>query len=193
MKNLAKALLNAQKSMVGAVKDSKNPFFKSNYADLSSVIDASLSCLHDNDIVVVQPTIVLEGKQYVETKLIHAESGETLSGFTLIVTKNDNDAQQYGAGQTYARRFGLQSIVVLKTLDDDGNMAAGKTVSNSTIVNVKASNSVGGTIISGTTTQDSNTTTVTLDGKAPVGNVPKFVPKRGPVAAKTVASTTDDI
>lgn len=126
MKNLAQALLKAQKSMVGAVKDSKNPFFKSNYADLGSVIDACMPLLHDNGILIVQPMVVLDGKQYVETRLIHVESGETISGYTLIVTKNENDAQLCGAGQTYARRFGLQSLVVLKSLDDDGNTAAGK-------------------------------------------------------------------
>lgn len=131
MKNLATALLKAQKSMTGAVKDSKNPFFKSNYADLGSVIDASVSILNDNGIVVAQPTVVIDGKQYVKTELIHADSGESLSGLTLIVTKNDNDAQQFGAGITYARRFGLQSLVVLKSLDDDGNTASGKVVTES--------------------------------------------------------------
>ena len=35
IKNLAVALVKAQKEMGGAVKDSKNPFFKSNYADLT--------------------------------------------------------------------------------------------------------------------------------------------------------------
>ena len=38
--NLALALNQAQQQMGGAVKDSKNPFFKSTYADLTSVIKA---------------------------------------------------------------------------------------------------------------------------------------------------------
>ena len=37
---LANALCNAQSQMGGAVKDSANPFFKSSYADLTSVIKA---------------------------------------------------------------------------------------------------------------------------------------------------------
>jgi hypothetical protein len=37
---LATALCQAQSQMGGAVKDSSNPFFKSNYADLTSVIKA---------------------------------------------------------------------------------------------------------------------------------------------------------
>ena len=37
---LAIALCKAQSEMGGAVKDAKNPFFKSSYADLTSVIKA---------------------------------------------------------------------------------------------------------------------------------------------------------
>jgi len=37
---LAAALSKAQASMGGAVKDASNPFFKSNYADLGSVVKA---------------------------------------------------------------------------------------------------------------------------------------------------------
>ena len=37
---LASALCAAQSQMGGAVKDSANPFFKSSYADLTSVIKA---------------------------------------------------------------------------------------------------------------------------------------------------------
>jgi hypothetical protein len=126
MKNLALALLKAQKNMGVALKDAKNPFFKSKYADLNSVIDASLSVLNDAGIVVLQPTVVLEGKQYVETKLIHAESGESISGYTEIVVKSATDAQQVGSGISYARRYGLQSLVVLKADDNDGETAVGR-------------------------------------------------------------------
>lgn len=126
MKNLALALLKAQKNMGAALKDAKNPFFKSRYADLNSVIDASLSVLNDAGIVVLQPTVVLEGKQYVETKLIHADSGESISGYTEIVVKSATDAQQVGSGISYARRYGLQSLVVLKATDDDSETAVGR-------------------------------------------------------------------
>lgn len=129
MKNLATALLKAQKNMGVALKDAKNPFYKSKYADLNSVIDASIGVLNDAGIVVLQPVVVIDGKQYVETKLIHADSGESQSSFTEVIVKSPNDAQQAGAGITYARRFGLQALVVLKAEDDDGNFASGKTQS----------------------------------------------------------------
>ena len=40
LKELATALAKAQGEIKGALKDSANPFFKSKYADLSSVVDA---------------------------------------------------------------------------------------------------------------------------------------------------------
>ena len=141
MKNLALALLKAQKNMGVALKDAKNPFFKSKYADLNSVIDASLSVLNDAGIVVLQPTVVLEGKQYVETKLIHAESGESISGFTEIVVKSATDAQQVGSGISYARRYGLQSLVVLKADDNDGETAVGR--GDTKVVEMSANASLG--------------------------------------------------
>ena len=45
MKALAAALVKAQGQIEGAKKDSKNPHFKSSYADLASVWDA-LSLIH---------------------------------------------------------------------------------------------------------------------------------------------------
>jgi hypothetical protein len=47
---LATALCQAQSQMGGAVKDSSNPFFKSNYADLTSVIKAIKQPFSDNGL-----------------------------------------------------------------------------------------------------------------------------------------------
>jgi hypothetical protein len=43
---IASALVKAQGAMGNAVKDSKNPFFKSNYADLNAVREACLPALN---------------------------------------------------------------------------------------------------------------------------------------------------
>jgi hypothetical protein len=51
---IAAALAKAQSEMGGAVKDSANPFFKSKYADLSSVWDACRGPLTKNGLSVVQ-------------------------------------------------------------------------------------------------------------------------------------------
>jgi hypothetical protein len=125
MINIAKALVQAQKEMGNAVKDSKNPFFKSSYADLNSVREACLPELNKNGIVVLQPICQVEGKSYVKTVLLH-ESGESLESMTEIVYGKQGDAQAQGSGITYARRYGLQSLVCIGAEDDDGNKASEK-------------------------------------------------------------------
>lgn len=123
MKEIAKALLEAQKQMGSAIKDSKNPFFKSSYADLNAIREACMPSLNANGIVVLQPTVTIEGKNYVKTVLLH-ESGETFESLTEIIYSKQNDAQSQGSGITYARRYGLQSLVNVGAEDDDGNKAS---------------------------------------------------------------------
>ena len=123
MKQIATALLKAQKEMGTALKDSKNPFFKSNYADLNSIREACMPALNNNGIVVLQPIVNIDGKNFVKTLLLH-ESGESIEGITEIVYSKQNDAQAQGSGITYARRYGLQSLVNVGAEDDDGNAAS---------------------------------------------------------------------
>tara|TARA_R110000868_G_scaffold345477_1_gene606598 strand:+ start:165 stop:656 length:492 start_codon:yes stop_codon:yes gene_type:complete len=123
MKNLIKALVEAQSEMGNAVKDSKNPFFKSTYADLNSIREACMPALNKHGIAVLQPMVVFEGKNYIKTILMH-ESGEMFDSLTEIVYSKQNDAQAQGSGITYARRYGLQSLVNIGAEDDDGNKAS---------------------------------------------------------------------
>jgi len=123
---LAVALVKAQAAMGNAVKDSKNPFFKSSYADLNAVREACLPALNANGISVLQPTVQVEGKPFVETVLLH-ESGEFISSLTEVICAKANDPQAHGSGVSYARRYGLQSLVNLGSADDDGESAMGRT------------------------------------------------------------------
>lgn len=123
MKQIASALLAAQKEMGTAKKDSANPFFKSKYADLNAIRETAMPVLNKHGIVVLQPTVTIEGKNYVKTLLLH-ESGESIEGLTEIIFSKANDAQAQGSGITYARRYGLQSLVNVGADDDDGNGAS---------------------------------------------------------------------
>lgn len=120
---IAPALLKAQTQMGNAKKDANNPFFKSKYADLNSIREACMPSLNENGISVIQPTISKDGKNYVQTILLH-ESGEYISGLTEIVFSKEKDAQAQGSGITYARRYGLQSLVNVGAEDDDGHKAS---------------------------------------------------------------------
>lgn len=126
---LAPALLKAQKTMGVALKDSKNPFFKSKYADLNSIIDAAIPALNDQGISVLQsPEIVYADTgpvSTIQTILLH-ESGEYIAGSSEVVAAKANDPQAAGSATTYARRYGLQAMVTLKAEDDDGEAAMGR-------------------------------------------------------------------
>lgn len=120
---LITAFIAAQKQMGDAKKDNTNPYFKSKYADLNSVREACIPLLNSHNIAVLQPIIQKDGKSFVRTILMH-ESGESLESDVEIVFAKANDAQAQGSGITYARRYGLQSIVNIGAEDDDGNKAA---------------------------------------------------------------------
>ena len=123
MKSIATALAAAQINMGKALKQANNPHFRSKYADLGSVMDACLPALNERGIAVIQPTGENELGRFVETILIHGESGEQLScRVPLIVGKND--MQGYGSAVTYARRYGLMAMAGIAAEDDDGNAAA---------------------------------------------------------------------
>lgn len=126
---IAPALLAAQREMEGAKKDSNNPFFKSKYADYNAVLEACKGPLNNNGISILQPHRIESSENgtfmVVETILLH-ESGEFISGETKVEVAKQNDPQALGSSQSYARRYGLQSIVSLPSEDDDANLGSGK-------------------------------------------------------------------
>lgn len=130
LKALAPALVKAQKKMGAALKDGKNHFFKSKYADLNAIIDAAIPTLNEEGIAVLQSPDVIhsqEGKMVpvIQTILLH-ESGEYIAGNTEVVASKANDPQAAGSATTYARRYGLQAMVTLKAEDDDAEGAMGR-------------------------------------------------------------------
>lgn len=128
---ISPALVRAQRNITHAKKDSANPFFKSSYADLGSVMGACKAQLNAEGIVVLQPVGMDEVGSYVETVLLH-ESGEWLSSkMRVMVTKNDS--QSLGSGISYARRYSLQSLVFLSAEDDDGEASVGRPQSSGTV------------------------------------------------------------
>lgn len=123
---ISPALLAAQKSMGDAVKDAKNPFFKSKYADLNAVREAVMPSLNQNDITVMQLNVAgPEGRQFVRTLLLHS-SGEFVGSDTQIICSKQNDPQALGSAISYARRYGLQSMLCIGAVDDDGERAVGR-------------------------------------------------------------------
>lgn len=123
---LHKALAKAQSEFPLIKKEDKNPFFKSKYAGLPSVLEVVLPILHKNGLYLVQIPISESERVGVETRITHAESGESVAGsFTMALAKND--PQGAGSAITYARRYALVSMLGLNVdEDDDGNHASNK-------------------------------------------------------------------
>lgn len=122
---LALALSKAQAKIGGAKKDSSNPFFKSQYADLESVWESCRQQLTDNGLAVVQTTDLNDTGVTVVTTLIHS-SGQWMRG-RLNLHPSKADPQGMGSAITYGRRYALAAMVGVYQTDDDGNAASGKT------------------------------------------------------------------
>ena len=123
MKNIATALVKAQKSFAPALKTSTNPHFKSKYADLSACVEAVIDALNDNGISLIQKSHESDSGVTVETVFIH-ESGEIIDCGKLHVPASKQDAQGYGSAMTYARRYSLMAACGIAPEDDDGNAAS---------------------------------------------------------------------
>lgn len=123
MKEIASALVKAQREFGPALKSSTNPHFRSRYADLSACVEAVIEGLNNNGIALIQETHDAEGGVAVETVFIH-ESGERLSAGRFSVPATKQDAQGYGSALTYARRYSLMAACGIAPEDDDGNAAS---------------------------------------------------------------------
>jgi hypothetical protein len=122
MKQIATALVQAQKAFGPALKSSTNPHFKSRYADLSACVEAVIEGLNGAGIALIQRTSEDTTGVTVETVFIH-ESGEMLECGKLHVPASKQDPQGFGSALTYARRYSLMAACGIAPEDDDGNAA----------------------------------------------------------------------
>ena len=118
---LAGALAKAQSEIKGALASNVNPFFKSNYADLDTIIKSCFPQLTKNGLSIIQGNDTCDqGSFYITTMLLH-ESGQWIKSRLKMPIGGKQDAQAVGATITYARRFSLSAMVGIAQTDDDGN------------------------------------------------------------------------
>lgn len=128
MKQIATALVKAQKAYSPIIKNSTNEFFSkgnkiSRYADLASCVDAVLDALNNNGISLIQLNHEHPDGVIVETMFLH-ESGESLNCGRLYFPAAKTDPQGYMSALTYARRGSLMAACGIAPEDDDGNAAS---------------------------------------------------------------------
>jgi hypothetical protein len=115
---LMEALAKSQAIMLGAVEDSNNPFFKSTYADLTSVWYACREPLTKNGLSVVQTINIHNGENVLVSILGHS-SGQWIKS-VLPIRPSKPDIQALGSAITYCRRYALAALVGVCPADDDG-------------------------------------------------------------------------
>ncbi len=118
--SLAAALAKAQGMFLPVGKNSVNPHFKSKYADLASIIEATRGALSMNGLALVQGPVFINGRVVVVTRLLHS-SGQWLESEVSLKAAQDTP-QAIGSAITYGRRYGLSAILNIHAdEDDDGN------------------------------------------------------------------------
>jgi len=115
-------LYKVQKEIGAISKDSTNPFYKSKYFDINSLIKQLTPILEKHNLLLLQP--IQDDKQY---SIIHdIDDGDSVeSSLSLPINL---DAQKIGGAITYYRRYTLAALLGLQAEDDDGNAASGKTM-----------------------------------------------------------------
>lgn len=132
--SLWKNMLEAQKEIKHAIKDSKNPHLKNRYASLNAVLDEVKPIFNKNGLVLTQHVraVTPEVKAIcVCTRITDAETGEFTDDQCVVPVKskfkdgNDlgPDAQELGSAITYGRRYGLLAMCAIASEDDDGELA----------------------------------------------------------------------
>jgi hypothetical protein len=119
---IAPALLAAQADIGNAAKNSKNPHFRNDYANLESVIEAVKGPLNKHGITVLQGVgEVKDGVLSVTTRLLHS-SGQWLEETSSSPIPKP-DPQGVGSTVTYLRRYSASGLLFLTQTDDDGEGA----------------------------------------------------------------------
>ena len=127
------ALSKMQGGVKNALKDTKNDFYRSSYADLESVWGAVREPMSANGLAMVQIPIT-EGDKAGVVSILGHESGQFISGKLLLSPGSKGkdgaftpakDPQSLGSCFTYARRYSLAAFMAIAQADDDGNAASG--------------------------------------------------------------------
>ena len=119
---LASALAKVQAVLQPAGFDAVNPYFKSKYASLGSVIETA-KVLAEYGLSYSQMPVSDGWNIGVENILMH-ESGQWISQTLLVPmdVESKNPVQEAGKIITYARRYGLASMLgIYSDEDTDGN------------------------------------------------------------------------
>lgn len=122
-KTLSEALVAIQREMPVIGKDREG--FGYRYATLPKILRTITPIIASHGVAVFQPLDNVNGEPAIRTILLHA-TGERLEWVYPIHKAGMakvNDAQQFGAAVTYARRYGLVGALNIPVDDEDDDAA----------------------------------------------------------------------
>jgi hypothetical protein len=118
---LVTALAKAQAEMQNAPYNQTNPAFKSKYADLASIRDATIPSLTKHGLSLFQMTKLNGEGMSLVTRLAHSSGQWIESTYPLPIADRPH---VMGSAITYARRYSWAAICgIAAEADDDGNEA----------------------------------------------------------------------
>jgi hypothetical protein len=118
------AFIAFQADMPSVPKDGNNPHFKSKYATLGAITEATRPHLAKHGLGYTQFMSNKDGYQLIVTRIMHT-SGQWMEDDGYILNPTKNDPQGMGSAVTYARRYTLgASLGIITEDDDDGNKAS---------------------------------------------------------------------
>lgn len=120
--NIHKKMFLLQQEIGAISKDASNPFYKSKYFDINSLIKQLNPLLEKHKILLSQPT--RGRKVFTILKCIESETSDMA---WLKIPKSITDPQKKLACITYYRRGTLTSLLGLQAEDDYCNTASGVT------------------------------------------------------------------
>ncbi len=125
---ISKAMAKFQAEVKQPFKDANNPFFKSKYVPLESVVESITSIAPNHGISFVQWASNDDtGRVGVSTMIMHT-SGEYIEFDPVYMNADKNTAQGAGALISYLKRYSLSAVFgITSDQDDDGNHASGNT------------------------------------------------------------------
>ncbi|WP_239700319.1 ERF family protein [Mammaliicoccus sp. D-M17] len=125
---ISKAMAKFQAEVKQPFKDANNPFFKSKYVPLESVVESITSIAPQHGISFVQWASNDDtGRVGVSTMIMHT-SGEYIEFDPVYMNADKNTAQGAGALISYLKRYSLSAVFgITSDQDDDGNHASGNT------------------------------------------------------------------
>jgi len=115
-------LIEVQKNLPKLTKDADNPFTKSKYISLGTLLSQVLPVLNRYGFALTQQVTTLDGQPALKTTLLHTTGAQIDS--TMLLMLKTADPQGQGSAITYARRYSLMSLLGIVADDDDDGQSA---------------------------------------------------------------------